>query len=149
MKKRKVEYIIPVTNEEQFNKVKKEMDRYCKIFFHCCDCHKPTVLLLCNIKSWPGKCRICKTEDTNIKNHGVKYNTQREDFKEKRIKSQNGVWITKKASEKMVQTKRDKNNGKYLSEEQLNKRKETFEKHKLEDPDFLKKIKEKIEKNFF
>ena len=106
--KRHIDYVIPVTSEEQFIKVKKEIKRECKIFFKCCDCNKPTVLLLRKINNWPGKCKQCKTEDTNIIKYGTKYQTQCDNFKIKKLKTQNGIWLTEKAKTKMRATKKEK-----------------------------------------
>lgn len=137
-----VKYTIPVTNEVQFEQIKRTYSRDNKIFFNCFDCHKPVVLLLRKIKQWPGKCRICKIEDTNIQKYGSKYQTQTDNFKKKRLITQNGIWLTEKARNKIKNTKKEK----YGDEYYTNRPKfiETYNKHKNEDVHFVEKIQNKM-----
>ena len=140
--KRHIDYVIPVTSEEQFIKVKKEIKRECKIFFKCCDCNKPTVLLLRKINNWPGKCKQCKTEDTNIIKYGTKYQTQCDNFKIKKLKTQNGIWLTEKAKTKMRATKKEKYGDEYYTNRELSSK--TYNFHKTTDKNFTNNIKEKM-----
>lgn len=142
--KKIVQYTIPVTSEEQFIEIKKIYDRHTKIFFNCCDCHKPVVLLLRKMKTWPGKCRVCKIEDTNIIRYGTKYQTQCDNFKTKKLKTQNGIWLTEKAKNNMKKTKKEKYNDEYYTNRE--KSSITFKNHKQNDENFIEKMKEKMKK---